>query len=225
MLLQQLVPVLFLGLVSSGSPCALPLYPGFLAYLSRSESFWVGRRGSFFLGLLVLLGVLTMMLAMGFILASLSIAVGRALSVAVPLADALIIGLGALLLANRNPFARLPQPTAPLFQHPYASAYVYGLIYGPLTLPCSGALMVSLFALSISVGDFLNKLLFFSVYGLGFGIPLLVLSLLARVRQEWLVRAVAERSALFNRVAGTVLIGVAVYDLTINFEFLRLYLS
>jgi cytochrome c biogenesis protein CcdA len=56
---------LFLGLLTTTSPCILPLYPGFLAYLS-GQADW-GRQ-KYFLGLFVLAGVLTMMLALGGIL-------------------------------------------------------------------------------------------------------------------------------------------------------------
>jgi cytochrome c-type biogenesis protein len=53
-----------LGLLATTSPCLLPLYPGFLAYLS-------GQAGSeqdrlrYFLGIFVLAGVMTMMVVLG----------------------------------------------------------------------------------------------------------------------------------------------------------------
>src|ERR1051325_8335577 len=165
---------MFLGLLTTTSPCILPLYPGFLAYLgSQSET----NRQKYFLGLFVLAGVLTMMLALGGFIALLAIPVGSVLVYVLPLADMLIFLLGILLLLNYNPFKTLPQIQLPALRHPYMNAYVYGLLYGPIALPCSGPMVVSIFALSFTAGEALRQLWIFLWFGLGLGIPLLILSL------------------------------------------------
>ena len=71
-------------MVASASPCVLPLYPGFLAFLAlRTDGRPLGR-GRFLLGVFVLAGVLTMMLLLGLTLAALSLSIGRALSIVIP---------------------------------------------------------------------------------------------------------------------------------------------
>jgi cytochrome c-type biogenesis protein len=82
------VTSLLLGLLTTTSPCILPLYPGFLAYLSGQNE--IGR-SRYFLGFFVLAGVLTMMLALGGIIALLAIPVGSVLVYLLPLADFLIL--------------------------------------------------------------------------------------------------------------------------------------
>ncbi|MCK7526837.1 MAG: hypothetical protein MZV64_59185 [Ignavibacteriales bacterium] len=72
------------------------------------------KTGSYFLGFFVLAGVLTMMLALGGIIALLSVSVGWALSIIIPIADAIIIVFGILLLLNINPFKSLPQIQVPV---------------------------------------------------------------------------------------------------------------
>jgi cytochrome c-type biogenesis protein len=58
-----------LGLLATTSPCVLPLYPGFLAYLSGGQEALAERRyGRYFLGFFVLAGVLVMMLGLGLII-------------------------------------------------------------------------------------------------------------------------------------------------------------
>ncbi len=126
---------LLLGLLTTTSPCILPLYPGFLAYLSSQNE--LGQQ-KYFLGFFVLGGVLTMMLALGGLIALLAVPVGSVLVYLIPLADLLILFLGILLLLNRNPFKTLPQIQLPVLRHPYGNAYAYGLLYGPIALPCSG---------------------------------------------------------------------------------------
>jgi cytochrome c-type biogenesis protein len=213
-----------IGLLASTSPCILPLYPGFLAYLSGGQGILAGQRyGRYLLGFFVLAGVLIMMLALGLIIALLSVSVGQALSVAIPIADALIISLGIMLLLGYNPFKRLPQIQAPVLSNPYANAFIYGLLYGPLALPCSGPLVVSIFALSFTANEVLGKLSIFLWFGLGFGMPLLALSLLSGASQRWITRQFAIHARLINFVGGLLLVGIGVYDLWSNWGLIALY--
>ncbi|OGO34985.1 MAG: hypothetical protein A2Z16_02740 [Chloroflexi bacterium RBG_16_54_18] len=215
---------LSLGLLASASPCILPLYPGYLAYLSGAHHASQGAK-RYFLGFFVLAGVLTMMLALGLLIAWLSISVGRALSVAIPLADLLIITLGILLLLDKNPFKALPQIQVPVLRSPLVNAFVYGLLYGPIALPCSGPLVVSIFAISLTAEEALSKLSIFLWFGLGFGLPLLALSFLSGVRQRSITRWLAQHSRMVNVVGGILLVGIGIYDLAANWELIVLTLG
>ena len=209
-----------LGLLATTSPCVLPLYPGFLAYLSGLDEIGAGRQ-RYFLGLFVLAGVLTMMLALGGVIALLAIPVGNMLAYIIPLADLLILLLGILLLLDRNPFKTLPQIQVPLLRHPFINAFTYGLLYGPIALPCSGPLVVGIFALSFTVGEAFSKLWVFLWFGLGFGIPLFILSLLSGALQRQLTTLFARHNRIVNIVGGLLLVSVAIYDLNLNWEMLR----
>jgi cytochrome c-type biogenesis protein len=215
---------LSLGLLATTSPCVFPLYPGYLAYLSGGQDALDGRRSRYFLGFFVLAGVLSMMLVLGALIAVLSISVGRALSVIIPLADFLILGLGVMLLLNVNPFKRLPQIQVPGLSHPFANAFLYGLLYGPIALPCSGPFVVGIFVYSLTAAEVFSKLNVFLWFGLGFGLPLLALSFLSGAAQRWITRQFALRARLVNTVGGILLIGVAIYDLVSNWEFLQIFL-
>lgn len=221
--LQILSTSFFLGLLATASPCVLPLYPGFLAYLSGQGDSELGK-GRYFLGLFVLAGVLTMMLLLGAIVALLAIPTGRVLTFMLPLADVLILALGLMLVFNINPFKTLPQIQVPVLQHPFLNVYLYGLLYGPIALPCSGPLVVGIFALSVTAGEALSKLWVFLWFGLGFGLPLLVLSLLSGALQRQLTGFFTRHSRMVNLVGGLLLIAVAVYDLSKNWELLLLFL-
>jgi cytochrome c-type biogenesis protein len=166
-----------------------------------------------------------MMLALGLMIALISVSVGEALAVAIPLADILIIALGVMLLLNKNPFKRLPQIQVPLLSNPYANAFVYGLLYGPIALPCSGPLVVGIFALSLTAGEAISKLGVFFWFGLGFGLPLLALSFLSGASQRWLTRLFAQHARLINLAAGLLLIGIAIYDLWSNWDLIQTFLT
>ena len=221
--METLLTSLTLGLLATTSPCVLPLYPGFLAYISGGQQGLQGKTGRYFPGFFVLAGVLTMMLALGGIIALLSISVGRALSIIIPIADLVIILLGVLLLFNRNPFKTLPQIQVPVLSNPFVNAFIYGLLYGPIALPCSGPLVVGIFALSLTVTEALSKLNIFFWFGIGFGLPLLALSFLSGAAQRWITRQFAQRARLINLVSGLLLVGVGIYDLSANWSLLQVF--
>ncbi len=151
----------------------------------------------------MLSGVLTAMLVIGGVIAAMSIAVSQVLVILTPLTDLVVIGLGTAMLAWLNPLGRLPTiGTLPGRGSGATAAYSYGLLFGPLTLPCSGALVVGIFTLSLTVGSFLDKMVFFLVFGLGFGLPSLVLSVLAGGYQARLLRLATHHFKLVNRLAG-----------------------
>ena len=213
----------FFGLLATASPCVLPLYPGFLAYISGQTGAGQGLRSRYFLGFFVLFGVLTMMLALGGLIALLAIPISRTLAFILPLADLLIFVLGVLLLLDRNPFKTLPQIQVPVLHNPFVNAYLYGLLYGPIALPCSGPFVVGIFALSLTVGEAFGKLWIFLWFGLGFGLPLLILSLLSGALQRQLTTWFARHSRLINVIGGLLLIGIAIYDLSQNWGMLRIF--
>ncbi len=219
--MENILTPLTIGLLATTSPCVFPLYPGFLAYLSGGQEALRTSKGRYALGFLVLAGVLSMMLALGLVIALLALPIGNTLSIVVPLANGLIFVLGVALLLNKNPFKALPTIQSPLLKNPYVNAYLYGLLYGPIALPCSGPLVVSVFALSLNAGELLARLTTFLWFGMGFGVPLLLLSFLAGAQQRWITRQFAIHSAWVNRVGGIILITIAVVDFAINWELIR----
>ncbi len=214
----ELLAVFAAGLASAASPCLLPLYPGFLAYLAANAGNLEGRRGTGFLGLLVLFGLLTTMVAFGLVLVIVSVPIGRVASLLVPLIDAFLITLGVLLIAGRNPFNRLPGMRVPLVSNPYGQAYVYGIMLGPIALPCAGPFLAALLAVSVGFGDAVWQLGTFLVFGLGFGLPLVLLSLLAGARQRQVVGWVTARHRPIELISGVILIAVALWDLRENWD-------
>jgi len=176
-------------------------------------------------GVVVLRGVLTMMLLLGGVIALLSVAIGSVLVILIPAADLLIIGLGVLLLLNINPFKRLPQIEAPGLSNPFANAFVYGLLYGPIALPCSGPLVVGIFAFSLTAGEVLSKLAVFFWFGIGFGIPLLALSLLSGALARRITRVFAVHARTVNRIGGILLLAAGLYDLWSNWGLITAFLK
>jgi cytochrome c-type biogenesis protein len=221
-MLQSMLTAFIFGLLGTTSPCVLPLYPGYLAYLGSGRA-GTQKKNQFISGLFVLFGVLVMMLILGALIAGLSISIGRALSWIVPLVDLIIIALGILLIANINPFEKIPMVQSPVVANPLLSAFLYGFLYGPLTLPCSGPLVVGIFAYSFTTREAFDKLAVFIGFGLGFGLPLLVISILSGLYQRKLVLFFAHHSRIINLAAGLLLVGVGIFDLASNWDMLLLF--
>lgn len=211
-----------LGLASAASPCLLPLYPSFLAYLSANTAALAGRRGTGLLGLIILAGVLTTMLAVAIVLVVVAVPIGSVLAFLIPAVDLVLVILGILLLAGRNPFERLPGMTVPIISNPFGQAYVYGLLLGPLALPCAGVFAISLIAYSVGLTETLPRILTFIAYGLGFGLPLVLLSLLAGARRVQVVRFITSHHRAIEIVSGVLLVGVGIGDFILNWDSIRL---
>jgi cytochrome c-type biogenesis protein len=202
-----------LGLGSAASPCLLPLYPGFIAYLAGSRSGSALAPGAALLGAAVLAGLLTTMGLVGVVVSLLALPFAAVLRWSIPAVTVALIAIGLMLLAGRNPFERLASVRVPVVKHPLAQAYLYGLLAGPVALPCAGPFLVALLAISLSVGDAVARAGSFLVYGLGFGLPLVVLAAVGAARGQVVARFLARHHLAVLRIAGAFLIVTALYQL------------
>ncbi len=192
--------------------CLLPLYPGLIAFLAGNAETQRSKWVTGTLGVLVLAGVLTMMLFIGFLLSLLSASFDDALPIMLPIVYAIVIVMGIMMFIGRNPFAKMQTVQAPILKNPYVTAYVYGLMFGPMALPCIGAFLVSAFALgAVDSTLFVNQMIYFFGFGLGFGWPLVVLPLLSLPFQRQIIGVLTKHHVLMERIAGILLIAVGIF--------------
>jgi len=215
------------GIGATITPCILPLYPAFLAYLTGNTAPAASAEGAAVArprlapagaALLVWSGVVTGMVAVGALIAALATPLGDFNGVVLPIADGLLITLGILLLLGVNPFARLPRPSPRSFggTGPALGAYVYGLLFAPIAVPCSGPFLVGIFAFSLTIGDALGRLLFFAIFGIGFGLPLFALGLVGQATGAQLASALVRWERPLQLLLGVALVAVGVWDLSVN---------
>jgi cytochrome c-type biogenesis protein len=217
-----------LGIGATITPCILPLYPAFLAYLTGNTTIAVAAPGGataagarlspISAAALVWAGVVLGMVAIGAVLALLTLSFGAVLRYLLPIADGLLILLGILLLLGRNPFARLPQlsPRGLGSAGPVFGALLYGLLFAPIALPCSGPFVIGIFAYSLTIGDAAGQLAFFGFFGIGFGLPLFVLGAVGQARGAQLARALVRWERPLQLVLGVVLVAIGIWDLREN---------
>jgi cytochrome c-type biogenesis protein len=224
----ELLGAVALGIGATITPCILPLYPALLAYLTSQRATVPGSAVGgipapapfppIAAAALVWLGVVLGMVAIGAIFAVLAVSLSGFIRIVVPLADGLLIILGALLLFGHNPFARLPQlsPSGVGRLGPVAGALGYGFLFAPIALPCSGAFLVGIFAFSLTIGDIAAQLAFFLAFGVGFGLPLFVLGTLGQVQGAALARALIRWERPLQLIVGAALLSVGIWDLAQN---------
>lgn len=197
--------------------CVLPLYPGLIAFMAGNVQNSRAQRATRWLGLLVLAGVITLMTLAGGVLYLLQSSFGAILPVVLPLIYGLIILLGVLMLLGRNPFYRLSTIQAPVLRNPYVAAYAYGLLLGPMTLPCAGPIILSAFLLGAgsfaALGD---GLLFFFAFGLGFGWPLVLLPVLAQPLQRRFTRWMGRNHLWLTRASGALIMAIGLFGIYVD---------
>lgn len=200
-----------------GNVCLLPLYPGLIAFLAANVQSGRGRQGGMLLGAAVLAGVLVTMTALGFVLFALGSSFGRILPWLLPVIYGIVIALGLAMILGRNPFARLATAQAPMVSNPHAAAFLYGGLLAPMTLPCTGPVVIGAFVLGVGSSAALGEsLLYFLAFGLGFGWPLVVLPLAAAPLQRGITRWLAGTSQILGRLAGVVMLVIAGFGLWVD---------
>ena len=194
--------------------CLLPLYPGLVAFLAGNANNENSKKSTKFLGLLVLAGVLSLMLIMSVIVFSLQASFGIVLYWLLPLIYTSIILIGITMLLGFNPFNRLATVQAPMLKNPYITAYLYGLFLGPMTLPCTGPIIVSSILLSSgSTQTLFREMGFFLAFGIGFGWPLVVLPLFSMSLQRRATGWLNKNHGLLTRISGLIIIAIGVWGI------------
>lgn len=195
-----------------GNVCVLPLYPGLIAFLGSTTGSGRPYRGRPLLGLVVFAGVIAVMLLLGWILFQLNRSFSSIFDWFLPAIFGLVVVLGLLMIVGRNPFVSIASVRAPLMGNPFTTAFLYGLLLGPMTLPCTGPLVISAFVLGAGdFGSLLDGILYFVAFGFGFGWPLVALPFIATPLQRQITRWLSAHHRSIELASGALLIAVAAY--------------
>lgn len=191
--------------------CLLPLYPGLFVLFAAEVKSDRMRRALPLLGLVVLAGVVVSMTAIAAVLYLFSQTFADVLSYVLPVMYGIVLLLGVLMIAGKNPFERLTTTQIPVIRNPLVGAFVYGVVVAPLTLPCTGPIVLSAFTLGSVAGSgaFLDQLAYFAVFALGFGWPLAVLPILGAGARRQILGLLTKYASPIRIASGLLLVGVA----------------
>jgi cytochrome c-type biogenesis protein len=198
--------------------CVIPLYPGFLAFLSNQDE---DAPSVAVLGVLVALGVVAFMGAVGVVFSTvLETSLTGVVSVVSPVAFALLAVLGVALVAGVHPWERLPTAEPPQTRYPSLSAFAYGTFFGAIVLPCNPGFVAVFFARSFLFTDPVSSLANFGVFGAGMATPLLAFALASEPARDRVLGALTGHRRLVNVVTGLVLVAISLYYLLVVFAVL-----
>jgi len=189
-----------------GAVCVLPMYPGFLAYLSgqsRKHPIWQ-------LSLWVVAGVLSSMFLFGLIVVVfLQAALSKAIGIIGPVTFTLLGLMSIAMIFDRQ--LPLPKITGPRAKNPILGAFLFGSLFGFIALPCNPASLTVLFALSTTTLGFVNNFLNFVVYGIGMSLPLFLIAVLASGKK--IISFFTAYARVINLIAGIIMLIISVYYL------------
>ena len=209
------------GLITAFNPCCLPMYPAVFGFIGSScckptttSATAVAGKPLLSITLLFVLGMATATSLMGILTAGLGWVFGRFDSRFLLLLALfpLVMGLNQLgLLPLRFPSwhsDKLHAITTGKFKH-HLSAFAAGVVFSLAIAPCTTPILVGILTLVAMHNDLTYGGVLMFCYGLGAGLPLLLIGhgmdrlqtlLLTPQRQRWL-----------RRITGVLLLGVSGY--------------
>jgi cytochrome c biogenesis protein CcdA len=99
---------------------------------------------------------------------------------------------------------------------PAVGAFAYGLLFAPIAVPCSGPILVLIFAYSLTIGELAEQLAFFLAFGIGFGLPLFAIGLLDQLSGARLARGMVRWERPIQFALGAALVAIGIWDLSAN---------
>lgn len=212
----------FLGLLTPlTAVCVLPLYPGFLAYLSNQLKENASKKYYALLGLLITIGVILFMLSMGLLFTTvLQISLTNVIGIISPIAFSALALISLLLIFNID-FARfIPQTKIPQTKNPILSSLVYGFFFGAIVVPCNPGFIATFLARATLQNDFASSMLNFLFFGIGLGFPLLAFSLISANWSGKIISFLTNNKKSINFLAGLTMLSISVYYLFFVFKIL-----
>jgi len=223
--LADLLSAFVLGLLTPlGAVCVLPLYPGFLAFLSKQASGDSSNKKAIILsGVYVTLGVISFMALLGIIFTSLlEISLTNVVEIVSPVAYAFLAVVSILMIFGVNIGKIFPQFHSPVTKHPAWSAFLFGFFFGAIVLPCNPGFIAALFAQVITSVGFYTNFLAFIFFGIGMSAPLLLFSVISGASSKVIIGFLTNHEKWILRISGIIMLIISVYFLSCDFNLLPL---
>jgi len=224
------LPLVMLGgLITAFNPCCLPMYPAIFGFIggtccnnekaTLAECDQTASKPLTNITLLFVLGMATATSIMGMLTAGLGWVFGRfdtpflMLLAAVPL----LMGLNLLgLLSFRIPVwhsINLRDIADKKINHKL-TAFSAGLLFSLAIAPCATPILLGVLTLVAMQGELFYGGALMFIYGLGTGLPLLLIGHGFNRIQKWFIAPKHQR--WLQRVSGLLLIGISLYIMWIN---------
>ena len=220
-LLIDILSSFVLGLLTPlTAVCVLPLYPGFLAFLSNRFSGKESKKTFFLFGLTILSGIIIFMVVLGLIFTTfLQKSLTSVIGIVSPIAFG-VLGIISLALIFDFDFSRfIPKTNVQTAnKSPLKNAFVFGFFFGAIVLPCNPAFIAAFFARALLFGDFFSSMFNFLSFGIGLGFPLLVLCIISGQWSKKVIGFLTRHKRKINLISGLIMLGISIYYLFFVFR-------
>ncbi len=230
-LLGILWEAFLLGLATPlGAVCVLPIYPGFLVYLSSQISDKEPSRKTIFLfGVIITFGVILFMFLMGLLFTTIfEVSLTSVVQIISPIAFGILFIISLVIIVTSvisfvshtdfDIWRFLPKGRAPMAKNPWVSAFLYGFFFGAIVIPCNPGFIAILFARAVSTIDFAQNIFRFLSFGVGVGFPLLVLAGVSSAATDTIINFLTKHGKWVNMSAGLIMLGISLYYLVFVFR-------
>ncbi len=197
-----------------GSPCVIPLFPGFLAFLAGRSGDSDRTHSMLIFGGVIAAGVILSMLVFGIIFVALvQVSLARFLSIISPIAFLVLAVFSIILILDIDLSRWTGGASLPRSGRPVLDAFLLGLFFGVIILPCNAVAVVALLAIGTTTSGLLTNLGSFLSFGIGMSLPLLVFAGLSEARSREILAWLSRHRKVVNLVAGLLMLGVSLYYL------------
>lgn len=201
--------------------CVLPLYPGFISYLTHQLS--QGNKSKYFpviLGLVVTLGVISFMGLMGIIFTLLfGVSLTSVINIVSPIAFGILTLVSVALILDYDIGKLFPKFNAPTSNRPLLSAFLFGFFFGAIVVPCNPGLIIVFFTTALlSASAAVSNLFSFLLFGLGLATPLLVFSVLSTAVSSKIISFFTKHKSIINRITGAIMLVISLYYIIFVFH-------
>lgn len=207
--------------------CVLPLYPGFLSFLAsrikKKGKKFQNKQKIIVLGIITVLGIIISMFIFGLIFTFiLQESLTKAIGIVSPIAFFMLLIVSILLIFNFNIGKFFPKINAPIKENSILTAFIFGLFFGAVVLPCNPAPLIVLFAISTSTTSFINNLINFLLFGLGMAMPLLLFSIISSQKSSKIIGWLSKNQRKINFITGLIMLIISIYYLFFVFQIQKL---
>jgi cytochrome c-type biogenesis protein len=224
----------------------LPLYPGFLAYLSSQfkkaapevqptpapEKEGVSenttqislppepdKKSIALFGVVITVGVVLFMFVLGLIFTTvLQVSLTNVIGLVSPIAFGILTVISLLLIADVDIGKYIPKKSAPITKNPFISAFIFGFFFGAIVVPCNPLFIAALFAGAVSAMGVVENMVSFIFFGIGLAFPLLIFSFISSAKSQAVIGYLTARKTIINRTAGILMLIISVYYLVFVFR-------
>jgi len=198
-----------------GAVCVLPLYPGFLVYLSNRAK----NASPLVLSFLVTLGVITFMGLLGLIFTTLlEVSLTKVIGIISPIAFAILGIISLMLIFNVDMSKFFPKINAPQAKNPLVESFFFGFFFGLIIIPCNPVFIALFFTQVISTTGFLLNMLQFLAFAIGISFPLMLLAGISSTKSKIIISFLTKHNRKINLVSGLIMLAISLYYLIFVFK-------